>query len=170
MLLRGTNTLYPLAQWRDDFNRLARVLGHLPPREQGGFGADGSFPGLNVWEAGDELFAEAELPGFNFDDVEVSVVGNELTLKGRRTPAEHENTTFHRRERSAGEFTRVVRLPVDIDANKVHGTLRDGVLLVTLPKAAVSKPRTIKVTGAKGAAGAKGVADASEVTGANGIK
>lgn len=162
MVLRGTNAVYQLGQWRDDFDRLARVLGNLPSRDRSGLGADGSFPGLNVWEAGDELLAEAELPGLNFADVEVSVVGNELTVKGRRTSAEHENTTFHRRERSAGEFTRVVRLPVDIDANKVHATLRDGVLLVTLPKAAVTKPRTIKVTGANGAA--------NEVTGANGIK
>jgi len=105
-----------------------------------------SFPALNVWEEGDHLYAEAEVPGFKNEDLDISVVGNELTLKGHRQdqPGEKE-TVFHRRERGVGTFTRLVRLPVEVDANRVEAKLHDGVLLITLPKSEAAKPRKVQV-------------------------
>ena len=77
---------------------------------------------------------------------DVTVVGGDLTIRGRRGDAPGEGTTYHRRERGAGEFTRVVRLPIDVDADRVEATLKDGVLLVKLPKAESAKPKKIKVS------------------------
>jgi len=72
-------------------------------------------------------------------------VGNELTIKGRRQPAQGEDLAYHRRERGTGEFTRTVTLPAEVDATKVEARLENGVVTVTMPKAATAKPRKITV-------------------------
>lgn len=104
-----------------------------------------AFPALNVWEDEQNLFAEAEVPGLSLEDIELTVVGNELAIKGKRSPDEREGVTFHRRERGVGAFTRTLRMPVEIDAERVAATLEHGVLTVTLPKAETAKPRRIEV-------------------------
>jgi HSP20 family protein len=104
-----------------------------------------AFPALNIWEDGDNLNAEAELPGLTMDQVEVYVVGNELTIRGQRHATADAKHEFHRRERGAGEFARTVTLPFEIDAQKVEATLRNGILNITLPKAEAAKPRKIAV-------------------------
>ena len=104
-----------------------------------------AFPALNIWEEGDALFAEAELPGMGMDDVEVLVVGNELTIKGTRKAVEGKSQGVHRQERGTGAFSRSVTLPFEVDAEKVEATLKDGVLRMTLPKAASARPRKIEV-------------------------
>lgn len=110
-----------------------RVLGGRP------------FPAINVWDEGQELVAEAELPGLKSDELDISVVGSELTIKGDRKPASEEGVSYHRRERGTGSFTRVLRLPVEVDAGRVQATLRDGVLTVRMPKVEAAKPRKINV-------------------------
>jgi HSP20 family protein len=101
---------------------------------------------VNIWQNENDVFAEAEVPGVKGEDLDISVVGNELTIKGNRQPAGDENTAYHRRERGAGAFARVIRLPVDVEADKVQASLRHGVLTLTLPKAEAAKPRKINVT------------------------
>jgi len=109
--------------------------------------AVGGYPNLNIWEEGDVVYAEAEVPGVKAEDLDISVVGQELTLKGRRVGATAPEATYHRRERGVGEFSRTVKLPVDIAADKVDASLVDGVLTITLPKAETAKPRKISVRG-----------------------
>jgi HSP20 family protein len=106
------------------------------------------YPALNIWENEERIFAEAEVPGMQLADVEITVVGNELTIRGRRAAGSNENTLFHRHERSTGEFSRTITLPAEIDADAVEATLRDGVLTVTLPKAKSARARKIPVRGA----------------------
>jgi HSP20 family protein len=109
-----------------------------------------SLPFLNVWETDEALHVEAELPGFKMDDLELQVIGNELTIRGeRRLAAGDDKFVYHRQERVAGRFERSLRLPVEINAEKVEALLQDGVLTVTLPKAAAAKPRKIEVRQAK---------------------
>ena len=147
MLLRRTNGFRPVDQLRNQMDRLASdffgpTTGTYAPRTAA---VAASFPALNVWECGDHLYAEAELPGLTSEDIDVSVVGCDLTIRGQRGAPESEGTAHHRRERGTGEFNRVVRLPVEIDAQRVDATLKDGVLLVKLPKAESAKPKKIKV-------------------------
>lgn len=140
MWVRQRNGLHPLTAFREEMDRLFE--GFFGPSAVAGR----TFPAMNIWEQGDNVFAEAELPGLKNEDVEVSVVGNELTIRGRRVAAEPKGVAFHRRERGEGEFTRSLQLPVEINADKVHAAMKDGVLLVTLPKAEAAKPRKIQVT------------------------
>ena len=90
---------------------------------------------------------QAELAGVKLEDLEVYVIDDELTVKGERTNTEREGVTYHRRERGVGPFSRVLRLPVEVDADKVEATLRDGVLTIKLPKADAVLPRRIEVVG-----------------------
>ena len=103
------------------------------------------YPGLNIWEDNEVLYAEAELPGVPMEDIEVMVVGNELTIRGQRRSQSGENVNFHRRERGSGEFSRTVTLPFDIEQNRVEATLKNGILTVVMPKAEAAKPRKIQV-------------------------
>jgi HSP20 family protein len=107
-----------------------------------------ALPALNLWDDDARVFVEAEVPGYKMDDLEISVIGNELTITGRRELETAEGTTFHRRERRTGEFTRSLTLPVEIDAEKVQATLKDGILTVELPKAQAALPRKIEVKSA----------------------
>jgi HSP20 family protein len=122
----------------DFFGPLAGELQRLVPSGTG-------YPSLNVWEDNDVLFAEAEVPGLKAEDLDISVIGNQLTVKGRRAAAVVDGGTYHRRERNVGEFVRTVTLPVEIDSDKVEASLADGVLKITLPKAEAAKPRKVTV-------------------------
>lgn len=104
-----------------------------------------AFPALNVWDHAECVSVEAEIPGVKPEDLEVTAVGNELTLKGRRTPLEGQKLAYHRQERGVGEFTRVVTLPCEVNADKVEATIKDGVLRVELPKAAAARPKQIAI-------------------------
>jgi len=104
-----------------------------------------AFPALNVWDNAECVFVEAEVPGVSPEDIAVSAIGNELTLKGRRPPIEGQKLVFHRQERGDGEFMRILTLPCDVNADKVEATIKDGVLRVELPKAAAARPRQIAV-------------------------
>ncbi len=76
----------------------------------------------------------------------ISVTGDTLTLSGeRKLPEESENASYHRREREAGSFSRVISLPTRLDVAKVKALAEDGVLTVVLPKAESAKPRQIAV-------------------------
>lgn len=103
------------------------------------------YPALNVWEDEEKFYAEAELPGFKSEDVEISVMGGTLTLKGERKPDAPAGGAWHRRERVFRAFTRIVELGRDVDADRVEASFKNGVLTVTLPKAAAAKPRRIEV-------------------------
>jgi HSP20 family protein len=143
MLAMTMNPFAALRELQSEMNRL--FDGYGPPLDGGTWTRTAAFPALNVWDDGDSLFAEAEIPGVDQNDLEVYAVGNELTIKGSRKPREGKDLAYHRKERGVGEFTRVITLPIDIDADKVQASLANGVLTVTLPKAEEAKPKRITV-------------------------
>lgn len=104
-----------------------------------------TFPALNVWADESALHVEAELPGLALDALELTVLGDELTIAGERSDVIEEGSTWHRRERGVGKFSRVVRLPFDVHAAAVEARLEHGVLHVSLPKAEAARPRKIEV-------------------------
>lgn len=103
------------------------------------------FPAINVWEDQERLYAEAELPGLTMDDLEVLVTEDMLTVRGTRRIGVPEEVRALRRERAVGEFERSIGLPTPIDTEHVEAKLTNGVLSITLPKAAAVKPRKIEV-------------------------
>lgn len=105
-----------------------------------------TFPALNVWSNAEEVLVTAEIPGIDPKDIDISVVGETLTLKGNRKREElGEGIQYHRRERGYGNFTRTLQLPYRIEADKVAASFDKGVLTVTLPRAEADKPRKITV-------------------------
>ena len=100
---------------------------------------------LNLWEDGENMFAEAELPGVNPDDIEVSATRNWLTIKGKREIEYEEDATVLRRERASGVFERSIELPNDIETDKIAASFVDGVLRITMPKAKEARRRLIKI-------------------------
>jgi HSP20 family protein len=140
-----------LDQLRGGMGRLfSDFFASATPSRGNGWRFERAFPALNVWEDGDVLHAECELPGVKESDLEVTVVGKELTIKGQRRPHAGGDAMFHRQERDAGQFHRVVQLPVDVDASAVKAQLHDGVLTLTLPKTPEAKPRKIEVKASSG--------------------
>ena len=105
-------------------------------------------PLVNVWvnEAEEDILLTAELAGMSHDDIGIAVAGNTLTLSGQRAPVDvPENGVVHRNECNCGEFSRSLRLPFMVDADKVSAEYTMGVLRVTLPRAEADKPRKIAV-------------------------
>jgi len=142
MDINRTNVWRPLGRLRAELDRhFADWFENVPL-----VGSAGRYPAVNLWEADDQLYAEAELPGVMPEDLDVSVVNNELTIKGVRHERRAEGSTAHRTERGAGAFVRVIPLPFEVDSNGVQAALRDGVLLVTLPKHEAAKSRKVRVT------------------------
>jgi HSP20 family protein len=111
-----------------------------------------AYPALNLWDDGENFHAEAELPGFRIEDIDLAVAGSELQIRGRRAIPAGKDWAVHRQERPSGEFARAIPFPAEIDADRVEAALNDGVLHITLPKAPTAKPRKIdvKVPGRKG--------------------
>lgn len=100
----------------------------------------------DVIDRDEDFLVRAEVPGVDKKDIEVSLVDNMLTIKGK---VEHEekvqNRDYYRCEISQGAFSRTVLIPGKFEASKVAASVKDGVLEVTLPKLEVSKRRNIKV-------------------------
>ncbi|MDR0549685.1 MAG: Hsp20/alpha crystallin family protein [Deltaproteobacteria bacterium] len=106
----------------------------------------GVFPLVNVLEDDQNLFVVAELPGIAADKLEIAVKGDTLTLKGAKTlDKAEEGVNYHRREREAGSFSRSLTLPIKIKADEVAAVFKNGVLTITLPKAAEARAHQIKV-------------------------
>jgi HSP20 family protein len=106
----------------------------------------GVYPPVNISEDPDHIFVRAELPGVQAADLEITLQDNSLILRGeRKIPAEDKQVNYHRREREAGFFRRVVTLPARIQADKVEATSKDGILTIKLAKPEEVKPRKIQV-------------------------
>ncbi len=106
----------------------------------------GVFPAINLTEDKENYYVRAEIPGVKNDDLELNITDNTLTLAGeRKIPEESGDARYHRRERRAGNFTRAIAMPGEIDADKVEASLVNGILTVTVAKAEKQKPRQITV-------------------------
>jgi HSP20 family protein len=134
--------------WKE-MNRLQREMNRLFSSNYGSDGwpnLAGSFPALNIWQDEGTVYAEAELPGMELNDLEILVTGgNQLTIKGERKQPKLEKGTWHRQERGFGSFARVVNLPVDVNPDRVEAKLANGVLTIRMPKSEAAKPRKIVV-------------------------
>lgn len=105
-----------------------------------------SYPLINIAEDKDNLYIEALAPGVNPDTLEVSVLNNTVKIAGEKPAVKDvKPEAFHRNERSSGKFIRTVSLPVDVDTDKVKAEYKNGILLITLPKAESAKPKQITV-------------------------
>lgn len=143
---------YPTLGFRSAFEELDRMRREMDRLFEGfggrglrPFGA-GVFPAVNLTEDRDNYYVRAELPGMKADELNISVTGNGLSISGeRKIPAEGDNVRYHRREREAGSFSRMIGLPAEVNPDKVDAALKDGILTVTVPKAEKAKPKQITI-------------------------
>jgi len=105
----------------------------------------GAFPPLNVFNKDDDVIVIAEAPGLNKDELDIQVKGRTIQIAGAKTIVYGDRISLHRRERTAGRFSRSLNLPVTIDAAKVRAEYRDGMLAIHLPRAEQERPHSIKV-------------------------
>ena len=110
---------------------------------------DPEYPAVNLYSGDDEAVITAEVPGYDAEEIEVTVAGGALTLRGSRESEEaSDGEAYRRRERHRGSFTRVVKLPFKVGEKGVTAEFKDGILTVKLPRAAEDKPKRIEVAGA----------------------
>jgi HSP20 family protein len=108
------------------------------------------WPRMNISETDKDMLITAELPGIDPKDVEITLSGNQLLVKGeKKSEAEEKKDdkgrSFHRVERSYGSFQRLMSLPYDVDPDKVQASFKDGVLTLNLPKPAEVQKKMKKI-------------------------
>ena len=104
-------------------------------------------PPVDITEEKDRIVITAELPGFQENQIEIQSENGMLTLRGeRKFENEHDGKSYHRVERSYGQFVRTFSLPNNVDREKIKADFSNGLLRVELPKREDAKPRTIKIT------------------------
>jgi HSP20 family protein len=139
--------------YRQDVERLQQEMERLrkralrPVRRRG----DRVFPSVIISATEEMLVVRAEVPGMDLQAFDITVSGDNLTIRGTRLTGEGlEGGWYHRRERESGSFSRAIRLPAEVDGNRAEATYIAGVLAITLPLREAAKPREIPVTVAEG--------------------
>ena len=103
-------------------------------------------PALDVSETKDSLIVKAEIPGMERKDIDISLSGDLLVIKGeKKQKIEEKKESFHRIETRYGAFSRSIRVPVSVDSNKIEASYDKGVLKITLPKKEEIKAKQIEI-------------------------
>ncbi len=131
----------------DEMTRYPSIFRHplywwpMPTAEQSAW-----IPALEVYEKEDKYTVRIEAPGIKEEDIDISVLGDTLTIKGeRKAESEVKDEDYHRCEFCYGNFYRTITLPTAVKADKVEANYQDGILEVSLPKAAETKLKKITV-------------------------
>jgi HSP20 family protein len=101
---------------------------------------------LDVHANDDDYTISALVPGLSADDLNLEVLNNTVTIRGEFKSPEEKDTDYLMRELPTGRFSRVITLPTALDAVKAEANIKDGVLILRVPKAEAHRPKTIKVT------------------------
>ena len=136
-----------LSTFHDRMERLFNeVTGHFARPNESDLTAGLWNPPVDVYETNDSIVMKADLPDVKQNEVDISVDGNTLTIKGeRKREKEINEKSYYRSERIYGSFVRSFTLPGTVDPEKIEATFTNGVLKLTLPKREETKPKQIKV-------------------------
>jgi len=104
------------------------------------------YPAIDVIENDKAYKLYADLPGLDKDEITISVEAGVLSISGEKTREEVENSKYRMYERSVGTFTRRFQLPEDADAEKVSAEMKNGELVITIPKAEKALPKKIAIS------------------------
>jgi HSP20 family protein len=134
----GSRGFTPLS---DAVNQLFRDAFTMP----GGLGGAGITTGINLYETTDSYIVQALLPGVNPDQLNITARENVLTLQGKTELVAPEGARAVMVSAATGDFQQQIQLPADVDTERATADYQNGVLTLTLPKAAHAKVRTIKI-------------------------
>jgi HSP20 family protein len=130
----------------DDFRRrMDRLFEGFDARWGVGDAYGANWPRADLRDTGADLVLEADVPGLTDKDIQLTVTQDTLGLSGERKADAPEGYQVHRRERVSQQFSRAWALPTKIDVDRVSATVKNGVLTVSLPKAAEARPRQITI-------------------------
>ncbi len=122
-----------------------RVFDESFHRQLGG-AEDWNIPSVDMYQTEKELVVKAVLPGMKPEDIQISVTGDILTLRGEiKQEQETKDATYHVRERRFGSFSRSLPLPAPVITDQAKAEFENGVLTLILPKAEEARPKTITV-------------------------
>jgi HSP20 family protein len=103
-------------------------------------------PAMDVSETGEQVVVKAEVPGIDAKEIEITLSGDVLTIKGeKKSEREEKQENYHLVERSYGSFARSLTLPAAVDANRIEAKYDKGVLTITCPKKEEVKPKAIEI-------------------------
>ncbi len=106
-----------------------------------------AYPLTNVSEDADNIYVQALAPGLDTDKLELTVQGNTLTISGVKTGnTDVKPEDVHRSERAAGRFVRSIELPGAVESDQIKARYVNGLLLITMPRAASARPKQVQVT------------------------
>jgi len=101
---------------------------------------------IDMYETDNELVVTTAVPGMKPEDLEITITGDTLCIKGEvKSETKVEKASYYRQERRYGACSRSISLPVPVQADKVEAKLKDGILTITMPKAEEARPKTIKI-------------------------
>lgn len=132
--------LRELSNLRDNMNRIL---------EEGLATVSGTTIAVDIYETEDMVVIETNpLPGIKPEEIEVSITGNVLTIKGEtqdQKTLQSEEQTYLRKERRFGSFTRAITIPRPVKAEDAVASFRDGMLSISIPKAEDARPKVINI-------------------------
>jgi HSP20 family protein len=138
-----------LSRVRDEMDRVFDRWFERPLQAAWATNGENWMPALDVIDSETEVTIKAEVPGMAAKDVNVSVIGNTLTLSGEKDESKEEKgENFYVSERRFGSFRRSIELPEGIDADKIAAEQSNGVLTIKIPKLRTAKPRHVPVKAA----------------------
>jgi len=143
----GENDVFSqLDRMQKEMNDLASSFGSRRGSWSSPFSRTGVYPLLNVYDDGESFVIRAEVPGIDPKNLDITVTGDTLTLRGERKARElPEGASYHRRELTSGQFRRSLTLPDQVDSAKVVASYKNGILDILLPRAEQAKLRKIEV-------------------------
>ena len=145
---------WEISPWKPfrDLERMRREMDRLwdsffegrPSRKVEGVGE--WLPSLDVSETKNDVVVKAELPGMDPKEIDISLADGILSIKGeKKQEKEEKEENYHLIERSYGSFVRSVRLPREVQSDKINASYKNGILKVTLPKSEEAKKKEIKI-------------------------
>jgi HSP20 family protein len=140
-----SRTFAALEEFRRRINRAVEEADYPRWAQQPNMLAGRSWPALSLYDEGNKLVLDAEVPGLAEQDIQLSLNQNVLSISGGRKVEAPEGYAVHREERGAVNFARSVSLPCQVDTDKVAAHVKDGLLTVTMEKSREAQPRQITI-------------------------
>jgi HSP20 family protein len=132
--------------FRELHREVGRLIGSLDPFQSAR--RLQPYPPLNIYDTGDRFLMSVQLPGMTPADIELTITGETLTIRGERKKSEGvKEDSYRRQERPVGRWVRTVTLPDRVESAQVAASFSDGILTISIPKAEDARPRWIVVAG-----------------------